>query len=45
MAQKGIFVIDRIVQEELNGTINTKEGYWSIPYVPITVNTAKNEIN
>ena len=45
MAQKGIFVIDRVVQEELNGSTNTKEGYWSIPSTPVNINIAKNEIN
>jgi hypothetical protein len=45
MAQKGVFVIDRVVQEVLSGTTNTKEGYWSIPNTPITINIAKNEIN
>ena len=43
MAQKGVFVIDRVVQEVLSGTTNTKEGYWSIPNTPITINIAKNE--
>ena len=45
MALNGIFVIDRIVQEELNGSINIKADYWSIPNTPVTINTAKNEIN
>jgi hypothetical protein len=43
MSKKGIFVIDRVVQEHLNGTINTDEGYWSIPNLKTKIITATNE--
>ncbi|MGR3810988.1 ADP-ribosylglycohydrolase family protein [Jiulongibacter sp. NS-SX5] len=31
MAQKGLYVIDRVVQEELNGGINQSKNLWYIP--------------
>ena len=31
MAKKGIFIIDRVVQEELGGGINLKDNVWYIP--------------
>ena len=43
MSKKGIYVIDRVVQEHLNGTINTEEGYWSIPNLNTNITTATNE--
>jgi len=37
MAQKGISIIDRFVQEALNGTINVQEDYWSIPNTSLNI--------
>ena len=31
MAEKGVLVIDRVVQEEMRGTVNLKEDTWIIP--------------
>ena len=31
MAQKGLFVTDRVVKEEIGGTINPEENIWIIP--------------
>ncbi len=31
MAKKGIAIVDRVVQEELKGTIDVQNGWWSIP--------------
>ena len=42
MALNGIFVIDRVVQEELNGSINIDEDYWSIPKSQFNVTPATN---
>jgi len=41
MVQKGIHIIDRVVQEELNGSIYIKEDYWSIPNSEININPAE----
>jgi len=31
MAQKGLIVIDRVVEEEINGTLDPEKGIWIIP--------------
>ncbi|HWS59410.1 MAG TPA: hypothetical protein VN182_00625, partial [Flavobacterium sp.] len=31
MAQKGLIIIDRVVQEEMNGGINLKKEVWYVP--------------
>ena len=40
MAKKGIFVIDRVVQEQLQGSINIDDGYWSIPKPKLKISPA-----
>ncbi|WP_282123325.1 ADP-ribosylglycohydrolase family protein [Algibacter mikhailovii] len=42
MAQKGLFIIDSVVIEELNGTMNIKEGYWRIPKVSQSIPSVNN---
>lgn len=32
MAKKGLFIIDRVVQEEMNGGIDLEKNMWYIPY-------------
>ena len=41
MAQKGIFIIDRVVQEEMNGGVDLKENVWYIPNVGLNINPGK----
>ncbi|MCC6725902.1 MAG: ADP-ribosylglycohydrolase family protein, partial [Saprospiraceae bacterium] len=31
MAEKGLFIVDRVVQEEMGGSIDTKKDLWHIP--------------
>ena len=37
MAQKGIYVIDRVVQEEMGGGVDLKNDAWYIPKVELNV--------
>ena len=41
MAERGVFVIDRVVQEEMNGGVDLETDVWYIPNVGLTVNTGK----
>lgn len=38
MAQTGIFIIDRVVQEKLNGGIDLQKNVWYIPTVELKIN-------
>lgn len=37
MAKKGIFVIDRVVQEQMGGGIDLAEDVWYIPANPLRI--------
>ena len=41
MAQKGIFIIDRVVQEEMNGGVDLEKNIWYIPNVGLPINAGK----
>ena len=43
MAQKGIYIIDRVVQEELKGGIDLKEDVWFIPAQKLLIEPGRNE--
>ena len=36
MAETGIYIIDRVVQEEMNGGIDLQKNVWYVPYVKYT---------
>lgn len=40
MAQKGIFIIDRVVQEEMGGGIDLKKDVWYIPNMELKIEAA-----
>ena len=40
MAKKGMFIIDRVVQEEMGGGVNLKDNVWYIPQKSLNNNTA-----
>ena len=40
MAQIGVFIVDRVVQEELGGGINLKDNVWYIPNKTLQINPA-----
>ena len=31
MAEKGLFIVDRVVQEQMKGTVDLKKNVWYIP--------------
>ena len=37
MAKKGVYVIDRVVQEQMGGGINLEEDVWYIPEVKLEI--------
>jgi len=37
MAQKGVYIIDRVVQEEMNGGVDLQKNVWYIPILKVTV--------
>ena len=41
MAQTGIHIIDRVVQEEMKGGIDLKKDVWYIPTIDLTINAGK----
>ena len=41
MAKTGIFIIDRVVQEELNGGVDLKKDAWYIPDVGVEISKAE----
>jgi len=41
MARKGIFIIDRVVQEEMEGGIDLERNCWYIPGTPIDIKPGK----
>lgn len=41
MAERGIFVIDRVVQEEMNGGIDLEKNVWYIPDVGLNISPGK----
>ena len=38
MAQKGIYIIDRVVQEEMEGGVDLQKNIWYIPNVELDIN-------
>jgi hypothetical protein len=34
MAKKGVFIVDRVVQEKLGGGVDLKKNIWYIPIQP-----------
>ncbi len=42
MAKTGVFVVDRIVQERMNGGIDLKKDLWYIPEFSLQIEEAKN---
>jgi hypothetical protein len=38
MAQKGIYIIDRVVQEEMGGGVDLQKNIWYIPNVELDIN-------
>ena len=45
MAQKGLFVIDRVVQEEMGGGVDLKKNVWYIPHAESRVTQAASRPN
>ena len=43
MANKGLFIIDRVVQEEMNGGVDLKKNIWYIPEVTLNIEEARAE--
>jgi hypothetical protein len=43
MANKGLFIIDRVVQEEMNGGVDLKKNIWYIPEVTLNIEEARPE--
>ncbi len=41
MAEKGLYVIDRVVQEEMGGGIDLKQNVWYVPDTAINIYSAK----
>jgi hypothetical protein len=41
MAQKGIFIIDRVVQEEMGGGIDLKNDVWYIPSIEMNIKASE----
>ena len=37
MAERGVFIIDRVVQEEMNGGVDLKRNFWYIPDVGLNI--------
>lgn len=37
MANRGLLVVDRVIQEQMGGTVNLKKGTWSIPQKPLNI--------
>ena len=37
MAEKGIYIIDRVVQEEMGGGVDLQKNIWYIPNVELTI--------
>jgi len=44
MAEKGLYVIDRVVQEEMGGGVQLKENVWFIPDTGINIHPATDDI-
>lgn len=43
MAEKGIFIIDRVVQEELDGGVDLERDVWHIPSIPLAIQPGQSE--
>ena len=41
MAKKGVFVIDRVVQEQMNGGVDLENNLWYIPHNELQIESAK----
>lgn len=41
MARKGVFIVDRVVQEQMGGGVDLNSNEWYIPKVELNVNPAK----
>ncbi len=41
MAEKGIFIIDRVIQEQMHGGVDLKRDVWYIPDMGLTINPAE----
>lgn len=41
MAQKGIFIIDRVVQEEMGGGVDLQKDLWYIPTIELCISVGK----
>ena len=39
MSQKGIYIIDRVVQEEMGGGVDLEKDIWYIPKVELVINS------
>ncbi|MDG2179120.1 MAG: ADP-ribosylglycohydrolase family protein [Algibacter sp.] len=42
MAQKGVFIVDRVVQEQMGGGIDLEKGLWYIPNIGLNIKPAHN---
>ncbi len=42
MAQTGVFVVDRVVQEEMGGGVDLKNNVWYIPDISFEIQQAKD---
>jgi hypothetical protein len=42
MAKKGIYIVDRVVQEQMGGGVDLKKGLWYIPNVALNIKPANN---
>ena len=41
MAEKGIYIIDRVVQEQMQGGIDLKKDVWFIPNLGLNIEAGK----
>ena len=42
MAKKGVFIVDRVVQEQMGGGVDLENDLWYIPNIGLNIKPAKN---